>query len=330
MIRKLLAQLLLFVLLFGTWYELALFNTKTTSGRITGPLSTFPEIQIELLKSRNKSDAEITLQKIARSLVTYAAPQLASEVWETDCLFLDLVPGQGEEVAISLSLKPDRGILVILQKQRNNYVLLYLLDNLLPITKLDQLEIEEDWKLLVTREDHEEKLGAYSEVRTVKIWHWYKDCLYLVWSDNSFWVVNWLNTWQNPEISPKKWLRLVQDVGISFHPQPRPTILLKGQQSYLEAPAEKETLPPEYEFTLRKQRQIESLYHWDETWHRFVLDTGTLKKPGEPPQKVAVLMDMENHLESLLDHDKKQYQILDQSGKNLLVEKHYLELDPNE
>lgn len=326
--KKLLTQCFLFLLLFSTWWGFRSWDSYITSGKITAPLPVFPSIQIDLLKSPNKSNVEDALQRTVKPLLAYIAPDLAAEIWQAEYLFIDLLSGQEEEVVISLSLKPDRGILVILQKQHNQYVLLYLLDNLLPITKLDSLDIDENRRLLVTREDHEERLGSYSEVRIVKIWNWYKDSLFLVWSDNSFWEVNWLNTWQDPGANPKKWFRLVQDISISYQAKPQPTLLFKGQQSYLEAPTEKEILPSEQDFTLKNSRQIESVYHWDDNWHRFILGTGVLNSPELPSQRIAILMDMENHLEAMVVKDKRLYQILDKNGKNFLVDKQYIRLDP--
>lgn len=326
--RRIMAQLLLFLLLFGTWYEISYVSIKTTSGRITGPIPVFPKIQIELLKSHDKTAAKDALNKTVKPLLVYIVPELADETWDAEYLFIDLVPGNEEEVVISLSLKPDRGILVIMQKQNSQYILLYLLDNLLPVTKLDMLLTNNKDGFLVTREDHEERLGAYSEIRTVKIWNWHNDSLFMVWSDNSYWEVNWLNTWQDPDAKPKKWFKLIQDIGITFRSDPVPTIFFVGQQTLLEAPTEIEVLPPEYNFTLMDSRRIETAFHWDENWHRFIFKTGVLKNPGVPPQEIAVLMDMENHLEGMVDKEKKMFQILDKDGKNFIVDKKYVQLDP--
>lgn len=328
MTRKFLTQLFLFLLLLSTWWEVENMHYIATSGKISSPIPVFPSMQVEMLKSADPKIAADALEETARALINYLEPELARETWDCNYLFVDLLPGGATELALTLTLTPDRGVLVLLQKQNNHYILLYYLDNLLPLTKMEKFTLPGGREILATREVQRERIGAYSESRMVKLWSWKDNALHVVWSDNSFWEINWLNTWQNPQSKPLKWYKLVQEAGITYHTEPQPSIVVKAQQSYSECPTEKEILPAEQQFKQLAQREINEEYHWSEEWQRFIITTGTLSAQGNSPaQKVALLKDLENNLEFLAVQDKKLYEVIGSNGKIFLVEKSRLKLD---
>lgn len=329
MFRKIITQLFIFLLLFMTWLGFRDFPPVWTASRITGPLPLFPQIQIELLNSRDPSLVRDALKETENSLLMFLNPGLAKESWNSRFLFLDLIPGEAPEVVITLSLPPDRGSLFVLQKQNQHYILVYYLNSLLPLTRLEKLVQTGKGDFLVTHEEHNERLGAYSEARIIKLWTWGKNSLQNAWSDNNFWEVNWLNTWQDPRVKERKWFKLVQEASVNYRSQPLPVIILQGQQIYMETPAASEALPEPHQFRTISVRPLEEEFVWNEEWQKFILYTGTFSpNPDALPQKVAVLKDMEKHLEYMALQDKKMFEVVDSRGKVFLVDKTAIKLDP--
>ncbi len=322
--KKIVTQLLIFCLLFLTWWQVQKISTDEPAGKVTGSLPVFPLIQMELLQSGNPHMTKDALEATAKMLVKYINPGLLNEAWQASYLFLDLIPGTDPEVVISLSLAPDKGILSIIQRQKDNYILVAYLDNLLPLGKLDKLSLPNGKEILVTREDHSEMTGAFTKVNAVKIWEWQKNTLQVLWSENSHWEINWLNTWQNPKAHPVKWLKLTQDLRIIYEPGDNSAIIkTTGQQNYYVSAPNKVSLPPETDFSLLKSRQISDTYYWHEKWQKFVLNTGLVEIADKNPsqKRVAVLKNLENHLENLPAEDKQLLQVMDDQGKIFLVEK---------
>lgn len=327
MLRKFLTQVFLFLLLFTIWWRVEYQDYIATAGRVSGPIPVFSNMQIEMLKSSDPKNVASALEETARSLINYLEPELAKEFWDCSFLFVDLLPGDAAELAISLSLAPDRGVLVILQQQNNHYILLYYLNNLLPLTKLEKFALPSGLEILATKEEHKERTGSFSESKLIKLWSWKDNNLQVVWSDNSFWEINWLNTWQDPNATPLKWYKLIQEAGISYELKPQPAILIQGRQNFAECPTEKIVLPPLEDFKLLRKREINQVYVWNEEWQRFIINTATIPAQGNTPtQKVAVLKDMEIHLESLADN-QQQYEVIGTDGKIFLIAKDRVRLD---
>ncbi|MFY9175709.1 MAG: hypothetical protein WAO24_10325 [Peptococcia bacterium] len=326
-LRKMLTQAFLFLFLLTIWWRVEYQDYITTAGKVSGPIPVFPKMQIEMLKSPDPKNVTAALEETARSLINYLEPELAKEFWDCRFLFVDLLPGEPQELVVSLSLAPDRGVLVLLQQQNNHYTLLYYLNNLLPLTKLEKFPLPSGSEVLVTREEHEERTGSFSESHLIKLWTWKDQTLQVVWNDNSFWEVNWLNTWQDPQSKSLKWYKLTQEAGISYQPQPQPTIIVQSQQSYAECPTEKIVLPPAENFQQLNQRRFNQSYLWNEEWQRFIIKTATIPaQDNRPAQKVAVLKDLELHLESLADN-QPQYEVIGTDGKIFLIDKSQVRLD---
>lgn len=329
MFKKIMTQLFIFSLLFLTWWNTEeLKQALPTSGRISGPRPVFPNLQINLLQSADPFLVRDALEATTASLIDYISPELADEPWEAHYLFLNLLGNEDPELAIALSLPPDRGILTIIQKQNEQYVLYYFLKNLLPLAQLHKLPMPGGTDILVTREDHNERMGAYTESREVKLWSWQGASLQTVWNEYSFWELNWLNTWQNQQAQPKKWFKLVQDLTVTYQSSSLPEIRLEGEQYHYASPAtEKEVLPAPYEFELLAQRRIENVYRWHEDWQRFILGTGMITGSDGRKKRVAVLKDMATQLESLaLPEHSELCQVIDEQGRISLVKKQDLTL----
>ena len=114
----LLSRLFLFLLLFLTWLDLAKFSL-IPAGKIGEPTPIFPQLQINLLKSKNASIVNDTVQETKDTLLHYFLPELIEESWETSFVFTDLLAGEEPEVIFGLSLPPDRGVLILLQKNED-------------------------------------------------------------------------------------------------------------------------------------------------------------------------------------------------------------------
>lgn len=313
--QKLLGRLFLFLLLFLTWLDIAKYNL-IPAGKIGEPTPIFPQIQINLLKSNSHSLVNDAAKETSHMLLQYFMPQLAEESWETNFVFADLLSDTEPEVVFSLSLPPDRGILIMLQKKEDYYFIVYYRDDLLPIKKLEVLPQKGEKNFLVTREDHREQLGAFSETSTVKLWKWKEKSLYEVFSENIYWDINWLNSWQDPRANPPQWYNLNQSLSITYRQEEkRILITTKGEQQFGAAPGHKLTLPAPYEFATLKSRNFTQEYYWDSRWQKFILRNCSYLPAGEKiPREAGVLKDFALHLESLAFEQNLNYQIVDEKG----------------
>lgn len=327
MLKRIMSQLLIFFLLFITWLDLQSLPYSAAAGRIGGPWPVFPHIQIELLKSGDPAISDDALQNTARSLVQYINPSLTKEPWQARFLFLNLCGNDEDEVVIAVSLLPDTGILTLLQKQSGYYVLLHFLDNLLPLAKLDKLPFAGGREMLVTREDYNEMLGSFSESRTVTLWGWEQKKMQALWKEHCFWEVNFLNTWHDPAAHPRQWIKLTQNLSLSYRLDPTPHLLVEGSQVREEAPAEREALPAPHLFKPQASRPIREIYRWNGDWQKFLLGTGALELPNNTAVKCAVTKDLSKHLESMYVTEDK-YEVVTTQGNPILVEKKYVKLDP--
>ncbi|MDX9871206.1 MAG: hypothetical protein RBT41_02155 [Clostridia bacterium] len=325
--NKLLSQLFFFCLLLLTWWNINdLRATLPTGAKIGAPLPVFPGIQIDFLRSQDPVIVEDALNQTARVLARYISPALTNEAWQPSFVFLDLFGDEKEELAISLALPPDRGYLAIIARQNGQYTLYYYLDNLLPLGNISKLDLPGHKNLLVTREEHDEQMGIYSETKTLKLWKWRENALQAVWSEHSYWEMSWLNTWQDSQADSQLWSKLVQDLSVTYEAAPDPMIKIEGEQYLHQAPfKEFEILPPPYEFELQIQRKVEAVYIWNEEWQCFVLESKTLQLPGQEAQKVALIKDLGFQLESLVKQELKSlYQVINKKGEIFEVEKQYL------
>ncbi len=327
MLRKILTQLFIFFLLFLTYMHLQSFKTVETNGLICNPLPVFPQLQINMLKLNNEDMVNDALKETEKILLKYLRPTLQDEAWETKFVFADLLADEEPEVVVTLTLSPDTGIITILQKQNDHYILLYYLDNLLPITNLQKLKLTSGKEFLLTHECHNELTGAFCETHMLKIWGWQNNNLKAVWAENSYWEINWLNTWENPQAQPIKWHKLLQNLTVACYSASQ-TIEVTGKQSHYEAPGSTQVrLPKSSDFILQKERSITASYYWQDKWQSFVLATGKLKQSGTNQlEDVAILKDMENYLESMVKN-KEQYQVMNKKGDIFLVNKENVLLD---
>lgn len=327
--KKLVSQFLIFSLLFLTWWSIEDLIKAVSVSKIGAPIPVFPGIQIDFLQSPDPSISEEALFDTANTLISYIFPELKNESWQSQCVFLDMLDDQDPELVVSLTLPPDRGCLAVIHKQNGRYTLFYYLDTLLPLAKIDKLNVPDNKDILVTREDHNERMGAYTETKTIKLWGWRENSLQPLWTENSFWEMNWLNTWQDPKANPQLWSKLTQDLTVTFETSPAVIVKVEGEQSYFSCPAGKtEVLPAPYDFKLQSNRKITQSYQWNKEWQRFILHTGTLSLPDSASEKVAVLKNMETQLEAIVIPEQKDlYQIVNKEGRVFLVNKTYLQLD---
>ncbi|MCR4441153.1 MAG: hypothetical protein QHH10_03270 [Peptococcaceae bacterium] len=329
--KKIAGQLLIFCLLFlAWWYTVQQKALIPASGLITGPLPVFPQVQVNLLQSKNPVLVEDAVNETSRALLRYIVPDLAGEPWQKKHLFLDMFGDKEPELVFAFSLPPDRGILAVIQKQNSRYVLCCFIDDLLPVGRIDQVAGPEGKDILITREDHNERTGAYSESQTLKLWTWQKNKPETAWEEQTFWELNLLNTWYDPQTRPAQWYKLIQELTVTMQAAPSCQVRVEGEQRFFCSPAgEKETLPAPYHFDLVSARNIQANYQWDKEWRRFILSAGTLDQPGAGPQTVVILRDMEKHLESMvLPWQKQFYQVLTREGQIILAKKEQVKPAP--
>jgi hypothetical protein len=330
--NKLLTQLLIFSLLFLTWMGIDDLRSKIpqpVSSKISAPIPVFPSIQINLLLSEDPTIAKDALNETALTLIRYISPELSEETWQSQCVFFDFLGDSEEELFVSLTLPPDRGCLALINKQNGQYSLYSYLDNLLPLGKIDSITLPGNKDILVTREDHNERMGAYTETKTIKLWKWHNNALRQLFCENSFWEMNWINTWEDPKANPRIWSKLVQDLTVSYEASPITKLKIEGEQFYYNATAsEYETLPPPYDFQLQEQRPIEASFVWNDEWQRFILHTGLLIIPDSNTQRIAVLKDMATQLEAIVIKEQEAFfQVIDKDGHIFLANKQNVKLD---
>jgi hypothetical protein len=303
---KLRNRVFLIILLLITWLDLSRFGSMPVS-KIGRAIPVFPQLQIDLLRAKEQNLVNDALRETSRTLLQYLVPEHYREPWEAQFLFVDLLGDREPEVVFSFALPPEQGILVLLQKEGQNYYLVSYRTDLLPINKLEKLPLESGLPVFVTREDHQERLGAFCDSAVITLWKWHDNRLREVFTENTNWEINWLNTWQDPKSTPPQWLKLRQAFQITCQEKEGQILLLvEGEQEFSAAPARQALtdqitgLPAEYEFSLLQNRPISRQYSWDEEWQHFILRTGSYLPPNEDtPQKIAILKDLNDSLETL-------------------------------
>lgn len=340
--KKMFRRLFLFLLLLLTWLDLNRFTVAPVS-KIGRALPIFPQIQIDLLRAKDQALVDDAVKETAKILLQYLVPQDYQEPWESRFLFVDLFGDSEPEVVFSLALPPEKGLLVLLQKEGQNYLLVSYRADLLPISKLETLSLANTPQLFVTREDHQERFGAFCETSVITVWRWQNNQLKEVFSENIYWEINWLNTWQNPDATPPKWLKLKQVSQVTCQEKKRQEegqpkkitqiqLLIEGEQEFSEAssptPAPHTTaLPAEYQFNTVQTRKISQTYYWDEEWQSFILRTGFYQPPNKKStEKIAVLKDFDTHLETFAantatDPNNTGYLVIDQQGNTFTIAK---------
>ena len=187
--QKILHRVFLFLLLFLTWLDITKFLTTPVS-KISEPIPIFPQIQINLLKSSQPNLVHDALQETGKMLLRYFVPHLAHEPWQTDFVFINLLPNDEPEVALALSLPPEKGIIIILQKRTNYYFIVSYQEHFFPISKLEVLPFKNKQDFLVTKEEQDNILNKSS---LVKIWFWNENNLQETFSENISWEITWFD-----------------------------------------------------------------------------------------------------------------------------------------
>jgi len=318
--QKILNRIFLFLLFFFTWLDLTKFASIPVS-KIGEPIPIFPQIQINLLKANNPRIVDDAIQETAKMLLRYFVPQLSEESWQAKFIFLDLIPDHEPELAFALSLPPDKGILILLQKKDNHYFIASFQDHFFPITKLEELSLKRDLVILVTREEQQKQLSALNTASNVKLWKWQDSRLQEAFTENIRWEINWQNNWENStSAKTPKWYCLSQNFKLSYRWEKELLYLrTEGKQHFSAAPVNNSVFPAPYDFpspfSVLKQREVCEDYYWDESWQKFILQTGQYLPPGKTsPAEVAVLKDLDMHLESLAFKEQQQYLVINKRG----------------
>ena len=303
---KLRNRVFLIILMLITWLDLSRFGSMPVS-KIGRAIPVFPQLQIDLLQAKEQNLVNDALRETSKTLLQYLVPEHWKEPWDAKFLFADILGDGAPEVVFSFALPPEQGILVLLQKEGQNYFLVSYRTDRLPISKLEKLPLEAGLPVFVTREDHQERLGAFCDSAVITLWKWHDNRLREIFTENTAWEINWLNTWQDAKATPPQWLKLRQAFQITCREKEGQILLLvEGEQEFSAAPALQSLtaqitgLPAEYEFSLVQNRRISRQYYWDEEWQHFILRTGSYLPPNEDaPQKIAVLKDLDDSLETL-------------------------------
>ena len=191
--KRLLSQLLIFIVLALAWFDLQVLYKELMTAKISGPLPVFPDIQIQLLQSPDPKLNNDALAAMQKSLLQYFAPDLIDKPWQTQYVFVNLSGTQRQpapDIVITLSLPPDRGILTVLHKQNSSYVLLCYRDNLLPIIELGNLSIRDNDEIFFTQEYQDESKDANNETRILKVWGWKNNNLKILRSEEYMLQIN--------------------------------------------------------------------------------------------------------------------------------------------
>jgi len=181
--KKVLAQLLLFLLLsllFIDWGEL---GQSITGAKISGPLPLFPAVQIRLLESNDPKLKAEALTALKKTLVRYYFPALAAEPWQAEYLLLDLCGGENPprpEAAVALSLPPDKALLVILAPTNSSYHPVAWRNDLRPLLSLSKTSLPDGKELLISLEKYRSSPASQAFSGVIKFWLWEENGLTLL------------------------------------------------------------------------------------------------------------------------------------------------------
>lgn len=331
--QKIFNRIFLFLLFFLTWLDLTKFTSIPVS-KIGEPIPIFPQIQINLLKSKNPHIVNDAVQETAKMLLKYFIPQLSEESWQTKFIFIDLIPDNEPELVLSLSLPPDKGILILLQKKDHHYFIASFREHFSPITKLEDLSLKNGQVFLVTREEQYNQIGSLNKASLVKLWKWHNNRLQETFTENIHWEINWQDIWESStSAEAPKWYRLTQNFKLSYRWEKEKLYLrTEGKQQFSTAPVNNTAFPAPYEFpspfSTLKTREILQDYYWDDNWQKFILQTGHYFPPGKiTPEEVAILKDLDQHLESLAFEEQQQYLVINKKGDIFPLNKDNLSLN---
>ena len=331
--QKILNRIFLFLLFFLTWLDLMKFTSIPVS-KIGEPIPIFPQIQINLLKSKNPHIVDDAVQETTKMLLKYFVPQLSEESWQTGFIFLDLIPDNEPELALALSLPPDKGILILLQKKDNHYFIASFQDHFSPITKLEDLSLKNGQVFLVTKEEQQKQIGALNKASVVTLWKWQNNRLQETFTENSYWEINWQNNWEgSPSAETSKWYSLTQNLKLTYRWEKEKLYLrTEGKQQFSSAPVNNTAFPAPYEFpspfSTLKTRGVLQDYYWDDNWQKFILQTCHYLPSGKiTPEEVAVLKDLDKHLESLAFQEQQQYLVINKKGEVFPLHKNKLSIN---
>jgi hypothetical protein len=150
---------------------------------------------------------------------------LDDSMLRSDIKFANIYGNEEEELIVALSLPKDNGLLAIFIKSNSGYHLKLLIEDLLPITSLNFIELPDlEYKAIVVEEYLDERFGAFFESKTKSIYFIDKDlAIKKVWERVTYLKV--------AEPLEQGWLIKVEEVDLSFASKEK--IIARGRKQEL-------------------------------------------------------------------------------------------------
>ncbi len=263
-------------------------------------------------------------EDVKEELISNVLSSLGYKEWQQYLPYIDIIlyrenilPHGPAELIIVLNLSKDLSVIAIYESIANEYILTNKLDQLLPVEKIDFIDMgEKNHKLMAVFQTLDERIGAYSYERFVEIYHYNKGSLNNVWNKTLYYEGFYRASWLDSQISQDTCYKIVVVNDMKIIEADPIEIQISGKlEKYLDSNCQNLNSG---NFKLLHSSKFENQYHWNSRFNSFLLK-GIIGENSHP--SIAVLEDMTNNKESLLGFPTGYLKLINWKGEILYLPK---------
>lgn len=172
---------------------------------------------------------------------------------------VDIYATQGEEILVAVSLPPDQGILGVVGKSTGGYIVIAVIEDLVPVTNIGIINLPGmDHPAVVIEEYLNELTGAFFEMARLTVYGAVEGQLQRLWQREKYVKAYWNEQWDN---RTPRWLQHFEQVDIRFYRDGQ--IMGQGEKQFLVSEVKSAALPAPEQFKLIKTEPVQFNYRWD-------------------------------------------------------------------
>jgi len=235
----------------------------------------------------------------------------------------DLLGDDKKELVLTLSLGPQKSIIVVYESIKNAYKYIKTVDTFFDIKGIQAIPIKKQGKdILIVRESVDQMLGAFEKGHYIRGYIWNNGKFEMVLSIMEDYEAYWNEMWEQPPKSEAKWLRVMEKSTIMWENSPYPVLRVLEHQSYSKSKiVNSKPMPKEDEYEIVDSKEITQTYYWSNKYKHFVLGEGKDVKTGET---VAIIEDLSQDPFELAGFKQDKYRIKKKDGKIEVVPKNQI------
>jgi len=281
-------------------------------------------ISTELLNNYYSHDFELK-KNSEREIINKTLRAIEYNNWleyldyiEMNLYFSNIIPNNKEELIIALNLSKDTSIVCIFIREGNKYNLYSLIDNLVPIKKIDFYKIpEEDYNLFVIYETLDERLGGYFYEEFFEIYIFRKDDFIKLLYETVLYEEILKKEWIDDSSSSNEWIKNTIENNITFISNSELLINIKGTNKKYLAEGDNNTIPEQ--FILESSIDYRYTYYWNTDFQNFSLSKEVTRIEGS-----SVIIQKDNSFDVRFIDDSNKYKIITASGKILYINRNFI------